>query len=165
MQSQLDTLPGNARVWIYQADRPLNMVEKAEVQAYLSNAISSWSAHGQALLAALEIRYDQVVVLAVDEGQNAASGCSIDASTRWFKSLGTSLNLDFFNRDVALVQGQRLRLFPLMEVKAAVQQGLIQAADLVLENNLPDLQAYRKAWPKVAATTWLNKYFNPVSHG
>ncbi|MDZ7936146.1 MAG: hypothetical protein U5M51_14505 [Emticicia sp.] len=48
---------------------------------------------------------------------NAASGCSIDASTRWFKELGDALNIDFFDRSQAYFEGDEIKTFSIFSVE------------------------------------------------
>jgi hypothetical protein len=43
----------------------------------------------------------------VNEDIESASGCSIDSSVRFVKSLGAELNIDFFNRlNVLVIENQ-----------------------------------------------------------
>ncbi|MCU0326523.1 MAG: hypothetical protein MUF45_14925 [Spirosomaceae bacterium] len=111
MYIDFEKMPQDARLWVYQANRDLTGGEVDVVQANLQNATQQWAAHGVPLLASFKILYNRFVIVAVDEGQNAASGCSIDASTRWLKELGNHLNIDFFDRSQAFFrQSNRLRL-------------------------------------------------------
>jgi len=88
-------LPDSARIWVYQASRALSSQELELISNTLIQSCQNWEAHGAPLQASFEIRYHQVIIIAVNEAMNAASGCSIDTSTRWFKSLGESLQVDF----------------------------------------------------------------------
>jgi hypothetical protein len=56
------------------------------------------------LKAAGEVLNPYFVALAVDLTHENASGCSIDASVRFIKSVGAELNVDFFNRLKMLVE-------------------------------------------------------------
>ena len=93
-------LPDQSRVWVYQANRPLVSAEIEQISSFLVNEMNAWAAHGAPLNASFEIRFNQVVIVAVNEDVNQASGCSIDASTHWFKSLGEMLHIDFFDRQI-----------------------------------------------------------------
>jgi hypothetical protein len=44
------------------------------------------------------ILFSQYLVISVDEKIVSASGCSIDSSVHFVKSLGSELKVDFFNR-------------------------------------------------------------------
>ncbi len=159
MNIEFQELPNHARVWIYQANRAFNEHEYAFVQSYLKQAVLDWNAHGVPLSGSFQIRYHQIIVIAVDERHHAASGCSIDASTGWFKDLAFQLGIDFFDRSVALVQGETLRLFPLLGIKQAVAEGQITPDSLIAVPQVKDLGEYRTQWPVSTKDSWLKKYF------
>jgi hypothetical protein len=125
----------------------------------LIQSCQAWEAHGAPLQASFEIRYNQVIIVAVNEAMNAASGCSIDASTRWFKSLGESLQVDFFSRDVAVIRDEQVSLFPLAQLKSAVQAGELSPSDEIINPLLQTLGQYRSTWSGKAEDSYLKRYF------
>ena len=102
-------MPYYARVWVYQTNKNLSDSEVQIIQQVLENQINNWAAHGASLAGSVQVLYNRFVIVAVDEMQNQASGCSIDASTRWLKDLGAEMNLDFFDRSVAFLQNNELK--------------------------------------------------------
>lgn len=94
----LSSLPDHARVWIYPSERPFTASEKATVTKHATDFTQRWVAHSNQLKAAAEVLEDRFLVLAVDESQAGASGCSIDSSVRFVQQLGAEMGVDFFNR-------------------------------------------------------------------
>jgi hypothetical protein len=156
MYLPIEQMPDHSRVWVYQANRPFTASETQAIQDYLAPALTQWAAHGAGLNASFEIRFQQVIVIAVDETVNAASGCSIDASTRWFKEMGTNLGIDFFDRSTAVVEGEELTLIPLTALK---NNPLLSPATQIIPLQTESLGAYRAGWLQAANTTWLQRYF------
>lgn len=114
----LKDFPETAKVWLYQSDRAFTNAEKITMTQKLTDFISEWSAHGTKLKANGELIGDYHVVLAVDERVYGASGCSIDASVRFIKSLGEQFEIDFFNRMNFLVECDNgLKLVHFSELK------------------------------------------------
>ncbi len=148
----------NSRVWIYQANRKLKSNEIQIIEDYLLKAIEDWSAHGAALKAGYNIRFNQIICLFADEQDHAASGCSIDASTRWFKELGIQLDIDFFDRSAAIIKEQELQLIPFLSIKKAVEDGVISSESLIATPQVPNLAFYTTQWPEKASNSWLKKY-------
>ncbi len=104
LQSQLDRLglgPG-ARVWFYVTNRPLTDPERIHMLSALDAFTSQWQAHGTPLNAAATVLLHDIVVLAVDESSQQATGCSIDASVSFLRHLPESLpslaDLDLLDR-------------------------------------------------------------------
>lgn len=92
------TLSATARVWIYQAHTPFRAEDIAAVNAHLQEFARQWVSHNNQLLAEGTLLHDRFVVLAVDESQAGASGCSIDSSVKFIKQLGAQYDRDLFNR-------------------------------------------------------------------
>ncbi len=149
-------MPDHSRVWVYQANRPFSTSETQAIENYLTPALTQWAAHGAGLNASFEIRFQQVIVIAVDETINAASGCSIDASTRWFKEMGAALGIDFFDRSTAIVEGDEVILLPLTALK---NNPLLTPSKDVIPLQTESLGAYRSGWLQRADSTWLKRYF------
>lgn len=156
MYLPIEQMPDHSRVWVYQANRPFTASETRAIQDYLAHALTQWAAHGAGLNASFEIRFQQVIVIAVDETVNAASGCSIDASTRWFKEMGANLGIDFFDRSTAVVEGNQLTLIPLTALK---NNPMLTPTTQIITLQTESLGAYRAGWLQTANTTWLQRYF------
>lgn len=91
-------LSPESKIWIYTADRNFTPADKEVIEVAMSQFLPQWAAHGNALYGDYTIAYDRFLILAVDESQAGASGCSIDTSVRFIKNLGAQLGVDFFNR-------------------------------------------------------------------
>jgi hypothetical protein len=95
---KLDQFPDNARIWIYTSNRAVSDKEQAELSAPISDFLGQWAAHGNPLMAAGAWLNPYQLVVALDESQAGASGCSIDSQTRFMRELGTRHNIDWFDR-------------------------------------------------------------------
>ncbi len=90
--------PNHSRVWLYLADRKLDSTELLFAEEKLQDFLSTWKAHGKSLNCNGIILFSQYLVLSVNEQVESASGCSIDSSVHFVKTIGNELNVDFFNR-------------------------------------------------------------------
>lgn len=99
----LSNLSPNSRVWVYKSNRKLTSPEQTFIREELDIFIPQWASHGNKLFGGAEVVEDWFVVLAVDETQSMASGCSIDTSVQFMKAVGNELNVDFFNRMQVLI--------------------------------------------------------------
>lgn len=93
-----DTLPDTTRVWIYQADEPFREDILPELRAEIRQFVQSWISHNRQLRAFGDVYYNRFIVLMVDESQADASGCSIDKSVYFLKSLQQKYGIDLFDR-------------------------------------------------------------------
>lgn len=100
MRIHFDEMPENARLWVYQANKPFDDQQEAVIREKLEAFLDQWAAHGAELTTAYEILYQRFVFIAVDEKSVPPSGCSIDASVRVFKELNELLEIDFLDRSL-----------------------------------------------------------------
>ncbi len=110
---------GNAsKVWLYLAERRLSDEEVRFTLENLSSFNATWSAHSKKLNSNATVLFNHIIVLAVDETFEVASGCSIDSSVHAIKKIGAALNIDFFNRMNVLVQNESdFKLFPFTQIR------------------------------------------------
>ncbi|MBX2961288.1 MAG: hypothetical protein KF687_02180 [Cyclobacteriaceae bacterium] len=156
-----DSLPGTARIWIYQADRKLNEVEKTTISSVLHSFTSQWTAHQQPLKASFAVLHDYFVVLAVDESYTEASGCSIDSSVAVIRQLCAQLDVDLLGRNkIAFYIDEQVHLIPINELKSKQQEGFWSANATVFDNTILTKDAFLSSWKTKAAGTWLNRYLS-----
>lgn len=158
-----ENMPQTSRIWIYQASRNIAKSEVQTIVSVLDIKMEGWAAHGAALLSAYKIFHSRFVVIALDENQNAASGCSIDASTHWLKDLGAELNINFFDRSLAYLADNEIHTVDLLGIKKAVSDELINADTIIYNNLIKTLSDFDQNWQLQASKSWLKKYFLPVS--
>ena len=87
-----------SKVWVYTADRILSDSEVTLLQSQANLFVKEWAAHGVGLKAAALVYKNRFLILAVDESEANASGCSIDSSVKFVKTAALELKTDFFNR-------------------------------------------------------------------
>lgn len=154
-----DTLPANARLWIYQADRPLTLDEEKLLSAELEEFCEQWKAHGQPLKTSFKIEHHHFVILAVDENYNDASGCSIDGSVRILKSLHEKSGINFLDRSkVAFLLDTGIKTFPVTELKNLFSSGRLTAATGTFNNLAATKSDFDKGWLTTVEKSWLVKY-------
>jgi hypothetical protein len=160
MYIPFDELPPQARVWIYQASRPITEAEQAEIKPLLQAFATDWSSHGNDLQASAELLHNRFLVLANNESATASSGCSIDKSVNFVRELEQRFNVSFLDRSqLAFLKDGDMELVSVGQLKDKVTAGDINKDTLyfdTLVTNYGDLQA---EWPRPAQQSWLSRYF------
>jgi hypothetical protein len=80
-------MPPSARVWVFGADRRLDENEERRLLDEVDAFLDGWAAHGMPLTAARDWREGQFLIVAVDQRDSHASGCSIDGLFRGLQLL------------------------------------------------------------------------------
>lgn len=99
----ISNLSPTSKIWVYKSNRELTSSDQAYIREELDTFIPQWASHGNQLFGGGEIVENWFVVLAVDESQSMASGCSIDTSVQFIKAVGKEINVDFFDRMHVLI--------------------------------------------------------------
>jgi hypothetical protein len=86
-----DALPDDARCWIFGASAPVDDIDDQRLLAAVDGFLLQWKAHGAPLTASRDWRDEHFLVIAVDQNQEGASGCSIDGLFRTLKELETAI--------------------------------------------------------------------------
>lgn len=128
-------LPDSSRLWVYVADRILSASENERIAENLERFTEAWVAHGVDLTASWKLQGSRVLVIALDEGQAGASGCSIDASVQFMKRLGEKERpeIDWMRRDQVVYRNAGS---PVWEESALSAFWMARKAGLVLDDTL-----------------------------
>ncbi|MEM6737380.1 MAG: hypothetical protein AAGC64_12180 [Bacteroidota bacterium] len=160
MLIEFDLMPEDARLWIYQANRPLSNQEFSFVKKYTEQFLSQWQAHGQDLIASYKIKYNQFLVISVDETSSKASGCSIDSSVHLIKDLEKELEISFITTNkVAFLIEDKIHLFSFNNLKEQISNSIITQETKVFDNTVKNIEEFKTKWLVPSTQTWVRRYF------
>jgi hypothetical protein len=160
MYLPFDQMPDYSRVWVYQADHRFTETEVKVVRERMGRFCEGWNTHGNLMPTSFEIIENQILVLAVDESNLGASGCSIDSSVRTLRELENLLQINLTDQGkISLKKSTgELRVIPALGVKARVSSGEIDLETEVINPMIQTKADLKNLWQPVR-NSWLNKYF------
>ena len=155
------TLDDSARVWVHVASRRMTWDEAHIVQAHLDEFVAGWQAHGAPLTAQASVVHGWMVLLAVDERPQPATGCSIDASVSALKQVArlhpSMVDLDFFDRMAVLHRSSpetTWKRTTLSTFWAQRKAGLVGDAEQVFDTTVCTLGALKTKGVVPMGTSW-----------
>ncbi|MHC9087124.1 ABC transporter ATPase [Tenacibaculum sp. IMCC1] len=155
MFTEYKKLPQNSRVWVYQSDREFTQEEIELISAKALLFIDNWTRHGDDLKGSFTIKYNQFLVLGVDENFNNVSGCSIDASVRFIQELEKELELDLMNKmNVSFKDGDNINIVKLPEFQNFAKEQKITAETVVFNNMVNTKGDFETKWEVPANQSW-----------
>lgn len=89
-----DSLPDDARIWIFGSDRVLDSTAERHLLDETDRFLRAWAAHGAPLTCGRDWKESRFLTIAVDQSTAGASGCSIDGLFRTLKSLAPVIGAD-----------------------------------------------------------------------
>ena len=156
--SSIQNMPLDARLWVYQSNRELSTEEVNSIQKSGKQFIDGWEAHGASLKASFDLLYNRFVIIAVDEKQTAASGCSVDASVRFLKQLEVDYNLNLFDRfQVAYFDEDLIKVCKLNDFRVLLKQNIVNENTLVFNNMVTNKSDFDKSWKVPVKLSWHNR--------
>ena len=159
MYTEYQNLPANSRIWMYQSERPFTIEETEMISGNAKHFINQWTRHGDDLKGSFTIKYNQFLILAVDEGFNNVSGCSIDASVRFVKQLENELHIDLMDKlKVSLKEGNAVSILQLNEFQKRAKEGKITAETIVFNNMVQTKEDLETKWEVPANLSWHQRF-------
>jgi hypothetical protein len=159
---ELNAISDTDTVWIYQASRRLNEAEQGELQASGHEFCSSWATHGKPLDAAVFLIADLFVIVKVNSALMAASGCSIDKSLQWIRTMEQQFGITLLDRmQVAWVNERgNIERASLNDAKAAFAGGTLTAGCKVFNHSLSSGVDLKTKWLDPLPESWLMRFLN-----
>jgi len=156
-----EQLPEASRVWIYQCNRTLSTDEISIVNDELKTFLTQWTAHGAQLNAGYDLPYSRFIVLALDQSESGASGCSIDASVRFIQHLEQRFNVDLLDKmNVSYKQGEFVAYKTLLDFKKMAKDKAVSKSTIVFNNLVNNIAEYKSNWEVPAEESWHSRFMS-----
>ena len=155
----LAEMPAYARLWVYKTPRALGQAEQRLVRERGAEFTSGWAAHGSPLDACVEVLHDRFVIIAVDEEQALASGCSIDKSVGFIKGLEHDLRMMLTDRMIVIYeQDGEVTSCRLQDLPELVKEGMITGETIVFDDLVATVGELRERFKVPLRASWLERF-------
>lgn len=160
MYLPFDQMPEYSRVWVYQADQKLSEADEKLVRDRMRSFCEGWNTHGNLMPTSFDLVENQILILAVDESNLGASGCSIDSSVRTLRELEKAININLTDQGKISLKkpSGEMNVIPALGVKSRVTSGEINLHTEVINPMVRVKADLQNLWQPVR-NSWLNKYF------
>ena len=159
MYVKFEYLPSNSRVWVYQSEREFSDQEINFISEKAIEFIDQWTKHGFNLKGSFTLKYNQFLILAVDEGFNNVSGCSIDSSVRFVKELETSLEVDIMNKmNISFKDGDHINIVKMSDFKEFTKSNKITSETIVFNNMISTIDELKTQWEISVNDSWHKRF-------
>lgn len=151
--------PAATRIWIYQSNKPFPVEVVPKLKEVVNRFAQNWVSHNRQLRAHGDILHDRFILLAVDETQADASGCSIDKSVHFLKQIENELDVDLFDRmTFAWKEGDEIKTAGNEAFAELYQQGKITPDTLVFDNLVKTKGELEENWLKPLNQSWHRRF-------
>ena len=159
MLVNFESLAPSSTIWIYQSNRAFLENELEIIRTKIENFIAEWKRHGEGLKASYQIKYNQFIILAVDEDHNEVSGCAIDSSVNLMKQFEKAFDLDLTNKlNVSFRDNENLNIVNLSDFQKFAKLGKVNANTVVFNNMVKTKEEYTQNWEVTADKSWHKRF-------
>jgi hypothetical protein len=160
MYVPFESLPPESRIWIYQSNRKFSDEEMVEIEKDLNEFLNNWSAHGAALEASYQLKYNRFIIIAVNQEVQAATGCSIDSSVAFIQNLEQRYNVDLLDKmNVTFKNGEHVAHKTLIDFKRMAKEKAVTANTIVFNNLVNTIEEWNDNWEVPASDSWHSRFF------
>lgn len=153
-------LSESSRLWIYQCNRSFSDSELEEVSKRISAFLTTWTAHGLDLKSGFQIKYKRFIIIGLDQNQNQATGCSIDACVRFIQELEQIYGVDLLDKlNVSYKQGDYIAYKSLKDFKKMAKDRAVSSKTIVFNNLVQTKAEFLEFWEVPASESWHARFF------
>lgn len=129
------------------------------METALEQFIAGWTSHQRQLSACGELQHRQFIILAVDETQSGASGCSIDKSVHFLKQIEAAFGVSLFDRmQFAWWEGEGVRTADSGSFADLYREGRVSPDTLVFDNLVKTRGEWTDGWLKPLSKSWHRRF-------
>mgnify|MGYP000851072949 FL=1 len=155
-----ESLPLESKIWIYQSNRKFSDQECAEIETDLQAFLQNWSAHGTALEASYQLKYNRFIIIAVNQEVQNATGCSIDASVQFIQNLEKKYDVDLLDKmNVTFKLGEHIAHKSLLDFKKMAKDKAVTEKTIVFNNLVNTIEDWNTNWEVPASESWHSRFF------
>ncbi len=159
MYVNFEDLDDAARVWVYQSSREFSENEVEEIGVKIEAFIQKWQRHGEDLKASYQVKYNQFIVIAVDEKFNNVSGCSIDASVNFIKTLENEFSVDLTNKlNISFKDDRNINIVSMADFQKYAKLQKITSNTIVFNNMVTSKSDFKTNWEVPASESWHKRF-------
>ncbi|HXC03449.1 MAG TPA: ABC transporter ATPase [Bacteroidia bacterium] len=150
-----ETIAPTSRIWIYQSRTRLSEPVKAGIREKASRYVSQWKSHGSSVDASFTILHDHFLIMAMDESQTTAGGCSIDTLLQFVQGLEKEFGLSLLNRMIlAWEEGGEVKTADMAAFEALLDAGKLNQDTLVFNNLIEHKSDLESGWRIPLRQSW-----------
>jgi len=160
MYVPFESLPPESKIWIYQSNRKFSDDEFASIENDLKSFLENWAAHGTGLEASYQLKYNRFIIIAVNQENQIATGCSIDASVQFIQDLEKKYEVDLLDKmNVTFKLGEHIAHKPLIEFKKMAKEKAVSENTIVFNNLVNTIEEWNESWEVPAGDSWHSRFF------
>ncbi|QTD38765.1 ABC transporter ATPase [Polaribacter batillariae] len=159
MLVEFDSIPEDAKVWIYPSSRKFYANEIDEVEQKVKNFVKTWKTDSENFKASYKILHNRFIVLAADHLTTTLSNKDIDASVAFILELQETYKVALLDKmNVCFKQGKYIQYKELKDFKKLLKNKAITAKTIIFDNLIATKQEFENHWQVAIEDSWYGRF-------
>ncbi|MDG2279051.1 MAG: ABC transporter ATPase [Flavicella sp.] len=159
MISDYNSLPDDAKVWVFPSQKKLYANEIESIEKKISDFILEWENENEDLTATFTIKYNRFIVLFA-ETETTISTKTTNELISFIIQLQTDLETDLMDKmNACFKQGQYVQYKDLKDFKKLIKDKGVNKKTIVFDNTIATKLEFDEYWEVPASESWYGNMF------
>lgn len=159
MLVDFNTIPDDAKVWIYPSSRKFYPNEIDIVTNKVKGFIENWKSTDTNFKASFKIVYNRFIVFVADDSGAPLSNLDIDASVTFILELQQEYNVELLDKmNVCFKQGKFVQYKDLKDFKKLLKNKAVTAKSIIFDNLVATKHDFENYWEIPIEDSWYRRF-------
>lgn len=160
MKVPFDQLPNEAKVWMYQAARPLDESDLRLIEQFSDVFLDQWESHGIPVQGSVDVLQNRFIRVSAYTNEPSMCGRAQDAQVRLVKELEGELNVALTDRMLLIIEVDGdLAAHHFTKVEDVISAGELAPETPFFNPLVASKEDFQQNWKVAAKDSWLSRYF------
>lgn len=156
---EYNSIPEDAKVWIYPSSRKFYPNEVEIIEKKVKNFIDSWKSDDQNFKASYQFLYNRFIVLVADDENSPLKNSDIDTSVSFILELQNEYEVELLDRmNVCFKQGEFVQYKELKDFKKLLKNKAVTAKTIIFDNLISTKQDFVNFWEVAIEDSWYRRF-------
>lgn len=156
---EFDSIPEDAKVWIYPSSRKFYANEIDEITEKVKTFVENWKLENKEFKASYKILYNRFIILTADDVATPLSNKDIDSSVGFILELQESYKIALLDKmNVCFKQGEFVQYKDLKDFKKLLRNKAVTGKTIIFDNLITTKQDFDNFWEIPIEESWYNRF-------
>ncbi len=153
-----DTLPEDARIWVYPSSRKFYTQELETLEEKLKNFVSGWKEEDENFTASFQILHNRFIVFYADETTQLINK-DVDALVAFVLQLQQEYEIELLDRmNVCFKQGEYIQYKDVKAFRKLLKSKSVNDKTIVFNNLIQTKEELENFWEVPITESWYNRF-------